>query len=437
MAKILIYTNVEEIEYALFEKSDYKDLYKIIKSERGGNWPNFANRLWLQGLVSEIQSSDNELYFDAEKYSAEEINELFDIVILSCANIFAITYKSLMEHYVEFFSKIHKPVYVISCGVQANDYSQLDELVDNIGEVSKRFIDSIYKTGGEFSLRGYFTKEFFDRITRNTAKVTGCPSLYQVGKNLTINKKNILREDLKPVVNGQNFMLSTKFYKKIFDEYKQAVFVDQDHYGVYLYDPEMQDLDSMSFTSMLKLVKKEGYLGLKLASENRLLYFADMPQWRDVLISEKFNFSFGARIHGNIMSILSGIPGVVHAWDIRTQEMADFFDIPFVNTTDLAGKDLFDIYENIDFTKFNKTFSSKYEAYEEFLRECKIVNKVNAENIFFYDKKLKDPNRPFINNKEKLIKLSEELNKAKTIYQFEDFAFLKYREIMKKQYSMK
>lgn len=58
------------------------------------------------------------------------------------------------------FLRFKIPVYVIACGVQAGSYDELESLCDSIREPATRFISTIYRTGGEFALRGYFTKEF-------------------------------------------------------------------------------------------------------------------------------------------------------------------------------------------------------------------------------------------------------------------------------------
>lgn len=63
-------------------------------------------------------------------------------------------------NWVIFFEKIKIPVFIISCGVQADSYEDLNDLVKSTGNVSKRFISTIYKTGGQFALRGWFTAEF-------------------------------------------------------------------------------------------------------------------------------------------------------------------------------------------------------------------------------------------------------------------------------------
>lgn len=64
-------------------------------------------------------------------------------------------------------------------------------MVKSTGNVSKRFISTIYKTGGQFALRGWFTAEFFKKLGFDNPAVVGCPSLYQLGRNLKITKKKL------------------------------------------------------------------------------------------------------------------------------------------------------------------------------------------------------------------------------------------------------
>lgn len=438
MAKIIIYRNVNEIEYDILHKTNYNILADRIAKERRGNWPNFANKLWLQGLISEISVEENEIAYLEENMTMEEINEKYDLMIFPSANIFARNYVEAIKKLTIEFRKCQIPIFVISCGVQASNNAELSNLIHDIGGTSTEFIDAIYKTGGEFSLRGYFTKEFFDRLGFPSAVVTGCPSLYQVGRYLRIDKDEVGPRQLKPVVNGQNYMFSSPFYKKIFNEYKNSVFVDQDHYGKYLYDPTFFADYNYSLKNMLKLVKNETFLGMELLSHDRIVYFADMPQWNSWLKESDFNFSFGARIHGNIMSILSGIPAVVHAWDSRTREMAEFYSIPFVDDSIVASSSLYAIYEKADYSEFNNNFQKHYDEYEDFLRRCGIVKtSMGSEKLFFDNPMLINENKkPEVANELELAKLCSKIDNCSSVLKLEEYLLTFYRRLKKNRYSM-
>lgn len=145
--------------------------------------------MWYQGLISEISTDDNEITYYDQKMKQEEINEKFDMVIYPMANIFSKEFSTYLDELSNFFEKIKISVFIISCCVQADSYEDLNDLVKSTGNVSKRFISTIYKTGGQFALSGWFTAEFFKKLGFDNPAVVGCPSLYQLGRNLKITKK--------------------------------------------------------------------------------------------------------------------------------------------------------------------------------------------------------------------------------------------------------
>lgn len=152
----------------------------------------------------------------------------------------------------------------------------------------------------------------------------------------------------------------------------------------------------MAITKMggvLRYIKKYGAESLCLIKAKRLNLFIDMPDWIDYLKLECFNFSCGSRIHGNIISILAGIPAAVCALDSRTREMAEFFDIPIITSRDLRNQDLLEIYNHISYDKFNATFSKKYEAYAQFLKSHGIVKDINPNGMLIGSRIKKDRSR--------------------------------------------
>ena len=113
--------------------------------------------------------------------------------------------------------------------------------------------------------------------------------------------------------------------------------------------------------------------------------FADIPAWYYYLRNNGFQYSFGTRIHGGIMALLAGIPATVLAIDSRTREMADFFDIPYIEFRFdhvYSADDIYSSYERADYGKLNASFPDKFDRYERFLIEHKIVTKINEKNEF-------------------------------------------------------
>lgn len=382
MSRILIYTDVVPFgEYDIFRKTNHDRLQELIPNIYGGRCPNFVNRLWFQGIISEITTEDNVInYWDASK-SFDEINGCYDMVIAPMANVFSIGFKGLLDKLAERFEKIRIPVYVIACGVQAASYDELDAVCDAIKEPASRFMRAVYNSGGEFALRGYFTKEFFDRLGFHSAVVTGCPSLYQLGRCSTI-ESNFERAKLSafsPVVNGK-----LKDCLPYLSSYPHCQFMDQHTYYDLLYG-RILNTDAIQMNTVLELIKQYGLRELHMLGSERVQLFPDMKSWMAFLRAGGFQFSFGSRIHGNIMSILSGIPAMVYARDSRTREMAEFFHIPMVlpSASGSDRLDLYELYQTVDYGEYNRHFGENYDNFERFLQAHKIVRKINTNNPFF------------------------------------------------------
>lgn len=380
MKRLLIWRQLDP-GIDIFEKIKPQKIYEVVQEQLNGDCPNWGNKLWFQGLYSEIDNGENEICIRTNE-TIEEINNSFDLIIYPMANIFCEEYASAMVELSETFMQVRIPVYVVACGVQANSYNELENLVSKIGNSSSRFIESIYHTGGEFALRGHFTKAFFERLGFSSAVVTGCPSMYQMGPSFKISSPTYIDSDLKikPIINGHPL----RSFEKIMKNFTESVFIDQHYFFDCLFNSNF--FEKRSIKSDIFYTYKYDCYSAELLGQGRIKMFADMNDWYQYIKNSGFNYSFGSRIHGNIMSILAGVPATVIAKDARTLEMAQFFDIPHIIHEE--GKiysidDLYEAYENADYRKFNQTYLDKYLFYQEFLKKHGIITTINTNNIFF------------------------------------------------------
>lgn len=358
--RILILRHIEKNSMDdIFHQTDYSS-YEWIKAT------NVGNKLWLMGLISTISTPENQIDFLESYMDADYINANYDICIKPEANIFSPRFRDGMERHIARYKDVTIPIYVIACGAAAKSYDELDELCSAIREPASAFIRSVYKTGGEFCLRGYFTKEMFNRLGFHDAMVTGCPSLYQVGRNLQVPHHRVSPDCFKVVLNGTVNQVKTAMKRN-----SNSVFIDQGSFYPLLYDVEYKQ-------DTKNAVKTYGTFGIRLLQENRIKLWVDLQDWADYLLTDNVSFSCGSRIHGNIMPILCGIPAAISPPDARVREMAEFFEIPMVTDADLKNRSLYEIYSETDFRSFNQNFTAKYDAYEDFLVQRGIVKK--AEN---------------------------------------------------------
>lgn len=380
MSKILIWKQTAPgCEYDIFTSTDYRSLYNHVKNNWEGICKNWGNRLWFQGIYSALDNGENEYDFITDDINIDKINSIYDKIVLPMANIFYSGHIKSIRLLADIFEKIKIPTFVVVCGVQADSYDSLNEVIASIGEESKRFIRAIYNTGGEFALRGYFTKEFFERLGFPSAVVTGCPSIFQLGPDFIVDDQKVNTNDILPLFNGD-----VKSVSKLTQEYHKSIFIDQCTYFPHLFQEDY--LKNINFKFLLSFYNNYGIESARLLSEGRIYMIADMNDWWNFLKNSNYNYSFGSRIHGTIMSLLSGIPATIVTLDSRTREMAEFFGIPNVV---VDGKHRFSVNEfkrlycESDYSEFNKGFKDKYRNYEKFLVDYGIVSKVNTKNRFF------------------------------------------------------
>ena len=325
------------------------------------NLGNVGNKLFVSAIQQYLTRED--IVFDIydKVRLSNYANDKYNAAIMVTANLFGVHAIRALEYYSNLFQQIKVPVYVIGCGIQCGSYQDMDFLIKNTQAYVRRFCEAVYCSGGELALRGYFTKEYLDKIMPNTAQVLGCPSMYMKGRGLHISEKTVNRwedfSNLRIAVNGHYGMHS--IIEKILDQFPKAVFMDQGQFARLLYGSDIETECKNG------LCLKYSYNTLKYITEGRIKVLYDVPVWLNYL--KKFDVAIGSRIHGNLAAILAGVPAFVIWHDARTHELADFFNIPCANIEE--GLNVQEIIRRIDYTQFNKTFAAKFDLFQTFLQK--------------------------------------------------------------------
>ena len=380
MKRILVYRYID-IEHP----SDYRKMIDTFAKRYGGACPNFGNKVWYQGIISEISTEQNEISYYNPDMSADYINQNFDLLLYPMANIFSIYFVDALDGITAFIRQLTIPVFIISCGVQAKSFDELDGLISRIGDKSKAFIQAVYDSGGDFALRGHFTAAFFEKLGFHDLNVVGCPSLFQLGNALTLSNEKVPKDEFKVAINGV-----PELAVPILNQY-DGLFYDQDILFHILYDPAYYANLKPGMKGDLRWLKQSGFKTAlpELILSDRIRLLADVWDWDHSLTHEGLCFSFGTRIHGNIIAILAGLPTIIVDVDARVREMAELYHIPHIPYSEAAefaaGKrDLYDLYLQTDYTDFNKSFPQLYKAFSDFLVRCHIVDDmINTENRYW------------------------------------------------------
>lgn len=292
----------------------------------------------------------------------EEIDAKYDAMIYSPANILSPEFKEYLVQWAQLVSSRikHASIFFIGCGSdgQPQDAAKVAAEIQTAGY---QLVRGILESGGAIALRGNYTAKVVQKLgfLGHDYAVLGCPSLYMNGGGLRIEKPKLSHEEIKPIFNGNLVWYNGK-YHSLFEEYKKSIFICQDLAWNLLYDSR-------------SICKRDAYflqsnLFEMLYMSKRIQLYADPIPWIKDIRDGGYNFSYGSRIHGNVVSLLAGIPAYISAENARVLELAEFFEIPH----DLAyrGKkpDVYKLYMLADYGNFNREFPQKYEKFVSWFR---------------------------------------------------------------------
>jgi hypothetical protein len=135
-----------------------------------------------------------------------------------------------------------------------------------------------------------------------------------------------------------------------------------------------------TFENYCQYSKIPKHLSHPVFRENKARFFVDPGTWIEFLAD--YDFSFGTRIHGNIVAILAGTPCHVLAHDSRTMELVRYFEIPHTRIDALPEKPILagELYEMSDYTRMQLGHKGRFEAYSTFLKKNNLPNIFLDEN---------------------------------------------------------
>lgn len=354
-----------------FEKFDYTQSYPDAMASIGGNSGNNVFQYSLQSLLSNPNNKitvDCKLLHKApvEKEYYDKINNEFDCVVFSPANVLAAYAKyTKLSSWTKNFNPINIPIYAIGLGAQSDKDFSTDYLAD-IKEEACSFVKTILKNDGCIGLRGDFSAECMKKLGFQEGSdfmTIGCPSMFMMGPDLKIEKNPIKEEDFIPLINGFRAWGNNDFHK-YFKKYPKSIFVCQEEFYRLFFKQ-----DELTWKEFQYLYDDDNKF-LDLYKENRIKLYGTFQGWYHDIKELGINFSFGCRIHGNVVPILAGIPSYVDAFDSRTKELAQYFEIPYGDFEPFNMPDPYELYQKADYSNFNKNFKDKYAKFEEFVKRC-------------------------------------------------------------------
>lgn len=287
----------------------------------------------------------------------------YDLCVIAFAT--HITERRDVSRYADFIKALQIKTVAFSLGIQ--DYSGSSFIVNTIHSSLKELLDYVIASSGQIGVRGPNTASVLIKAGYRPESIFrfGCPTIYSpLNRNLKINKKGSFK---KPMIVFHRTMAELNK-----DLIGGALLLGQDFLDELVFNDKVKEDHFLKEIELKKYAEhKNGSFTLKKIKENGIFH-RTYDEWLQEI--KKSDFVLGARLHGCLEALSLGIPAVMIARDIRVQEIAEFYKIPYIKYEDVGNLTIEEIYENADFTAFNELYPHRYNNFLKLMEDLKIVD---------------------------------------------------------------
>jgi len=315
----------------------------------------------------------------AKQFGAEHVEDFSDIPALKrkydvCIVAFAthITSWRDVSMYADAIEKLDMKTVAFSLGVQ--DYSQDTDQVVALHPSIKRLLELVSERSDLLGVRGHHTASILYKNGFKNVAPIGCPTIFWgLAPDLKIIKPDSFS---KPVVvyhrtlAGVNLGLMKDVPLLGQDFLDEAVFTDRLKDDVPLQKAErVKYAKQGNAEEAMEIIKKQG------------IFKDNFQAWFDFI--KAHDFVFGPRLHGCIAALIQGIPAVLLTRDLRTREIAEMLEIPCVSYDKVGNKTSHQIFQEADFSNFNRIYNKRYNNYLNLLEQNGLSHNLRSgvENV--------------------------------------------------------
>ncbi|MGH8601714.1 MAG: polysaccharide pyruvyl transferase family protein [Gammaproteobacteria bacterium] len=253
-------------------------------------------------------------------------------------------------------------------------------------ETALRLMHAISDRSQSISVRGQFTADVLAKFGIKNTRVTGCPSLFRLGKE-KLSIRTPSPTSFKPVFNGSSNVLK---HASSADEARKAELkllrLAMELEAPYVLQNELHEMQiaardkkgaegcKATLHNLGADIKLDRYL--KYIMEHAKAFFR-ADRWAEFMA--RHDIVIGTRFHGNIIALSQGIPAAFIAHDSRTVELCEALRIPFIALKQFADTDLRQIVEQLDFSKMEKYFPAARKNLASFFEENHVPHRLQAD----------------------------------------------------------
>lgn len=327
---------------------------------------NTGNLLFTNAMFRQFDAQVDAVGFG---FDPKVINETYDALLIPAANW--LNAGANWQFLIDLLEKVEIPVVTIGLGLQAAT-EDLDAV--RVSDSAVALARLMAAKGAFISTRGTFTRDWLASIGIPNVVATGCPSLY-----MRFQPDNATPPHDMVVLQSTRYGNSRKFIDT--GGLNVALFAMAGRLdAAMIFQSEMEEINLLVHRATTEENHKTGASLLPLLYDlpdpagfadwlaRRGRVFFDVDEWA-TFVSGSAGV-LGTRLHGTIMALNNGRPGVLIAHDSRTSELIRFAGIPTMShDTDistLGAQDVRRILADADTDHFRATRRANAQIYRQF-----------------------------------------------------------------------
>ncbi|MDK2809147.1 MAG: hypothetical protein PWP24_1884 [Clostridiales bacterium] len=342
---------------------EFDAAYMLTHNSIGDNVGNliYAYSVFKSLMTDEVESITPN-YYKSLQGKAEEINEKYDAFIIPLADAFRADFMPEMRRMTELIKQLKIPCIIIGVGLRA-PFEPGEKMSYPFDEDIRDFIKAVLDKSSMVGVRGEYTSAYLKALGFREEidhTVIGCPSMYTNGSDMKIRDLNLTKDSQISFNDNVLSPLNVHAFMRNCEE------TFPNHYFL----PQRLQEMRLLYTGMPYFHKQGGNYPTKITdriyAEDRVKFFLNIPTWMEFL--SQMDLSIGGRLHGNIVSIVSGTPSILIPHDARMRELTEYHHLPHIWAKDiLPDSDLFELVARVDFQEVSKNHKKNFEHYVDFL----------------------------------------------------------------------
>ncbi|WP_165820004.1 polysaccharide pyruvyl transferase family protein [Microvirga sp. KLBC 81] len=290
-------------------------------------------------------------------FDPDEVREKYDILVFPAAN--QISADNDLGYFADRFERTGLPCIILGLGAQAPKIGAKFQIPAG----TRRWLDIISERSTMLGVRGTYTAEVLSTLGIHNVEVTGCPSFF-INPSVTLGSEieRKLFGATKQVafcqgeLNANQLGVEQKIFEWAYTQRAPYICQAPDRM-VSLARGRLSELSRAEVEEIWRFLAP-GILTeefIQFAQQFFKVFF-DATVWLEYL--KPFDLSIGSRLHGNILAVQAGVPGIIVPHDSRTNELAVTGQLPIVDAdTFLQCADIERIKDAVEFdgATFNKT----------------------------------------------------------------------------------